>query len=91
MGDAGAPTTALTTGADDLAITRTVPRASRGFPAGGLCAVKGGVGMFVAPGARARLREAERTAFVRDEGPLVRERMKRLGIDAEDLLKRERA
>jgi hypothetical protein len=29
--------------------------------------------------------------FIRDEWPLVRERMKRLGIDAEELLKRESA
>ena len=69
----------------------TVAKAYQGFQDEGFIIVKRGVGMFVAPGARARLRESERTAFVRDEWPLVRERMKRLGIDAEDLLKRERA
>jgi len=77
--------------AEEGANPLTVAKAYQGFQDEGLIVVKRGVGMFVAPGARARLRESERATFVRDEWPLVRERMKRLGIDAEDLLKRERA
>ena len=77
--------------AEEGANPLTVAKAYQGFQDEGLIVFKRGVGMFVAPGARARLRESERATFVRDEWPLVRERMKRLGIDAEDLLKRERA
>jgi GntR family transcriptional regulator len=69
----------------------TVAKAYQGFQDEGLIVVKRGVGMFVAPGARARLRDSERATFMRDEWPAIRERMKRLGIDADDLLKRERA
>ena len=69
----------------------TVAKAYQGFQDEGLITVKRGVGMFVAPGARARLRDSERTAFVREEWPAIRERMKRLGIDADELLKAERA
>ena len=38
-----------------------------------------------------RLRESERAVFVREEWPAIRERMKRLGLDADELLKAERA
>jgi GntR family transcriptional regulator len=69
----------------------TVAKAYQGFQDEGLIVVKRGVGMFVAPGARARLRDSERGMFLREEWPAIRERMKRLGIDAEDLLKREKA
>ena len=68
----------------------TVAKAYQGFQDEGLIVVKRGVGMFVAPGARARLRDSERTTFIRDEWPAIRERMSRLGIDAGELL-RERA
>ena len=48
-------------------------------------------GMFVAPGASARLRDSERSRFVTEEWPAVRERMKRLGIDPNRLLDQETA
>ena len=35
--------------------------------------------------------ESERGAFIRQEWPAIRERMKRLGIEVDDLLKAERA
>ena len=69
----------------------TVAKAYQGFQDEGLIVVKRGVGMFVASGARARLRESERTRFVKEEWPLVRERMKRLGIEPASLIERERA
>ena len=77
--------------AEEGANPLTVAKAYQGFQDEGLIVVKRGVGMFVAPGARARLRDSERSTFIRDEWPAIRERMKRLGIDADDLLKAERA
>ena len=77
--------------ADQGANPLTVAKAYQGFQDEGLIVVKRGVGMFVAPGARTRLRESERAVFVREEWPAIRERMKRLGLDADELLKAERA
>jgi len=47
--------------------------------------------MFVAPGARARLSESERSRFLKEEWPEIRARMRRLGLDPVELLDRERA
>ena len=69
----------------------TVAKAYQGFQDDGLIVVKRGVGMFVAAGARARLRETERETFIKQEWPLIRDRMARLGIDIESLAKRETA
>ena len=77
--------------AEEGANPLTVAKAYQGFQDEGLIVVKRGVGMFVAPGARARLRDSERESFVRDEWPVIRDRMTRLGIDAEALLRKERA
>lgn len=77
--------------AEEGANPLTVAKAYQGFQDEGLIVVKRGVGMFVAPGARLRLRDSERSNFIREEWPAIRERMKRLGIDAQDLLKTERA
>jgi GntR family transcriptional regulator len=77
--------------AEEQANPLTVAKAYQGFQDEGLITVKRGVGMFVAPGARARLRDSERSRFIKDEWPLVRERMKRLGIDPVELLDKERA
>jgi GntR family transcriptional regulator len=77
--------------AEEQANPLTVAKAYQGFQDEGLVTVKRGVGLFVAQGARARLRESERKRFVDEEWPLVRERMERLGLKIEDLLERERA
>ena len=77
--------------AEQQANPLTVAKAYQGFQDEGLIVVKRGVGMFVAPGARSRLRDSERTTFIRDEWPAIRERMSRLGIDADELMKRESA
>jgi GntR family transcriptional regulator len=66
----------------------TVAKAYQGFQDEGLIIVKRGVGMFVAEGARARLRNAQRTEFMTNEWPEIRDRMSRLGIDPADLLAR---
>jgi GntR family transcriptional regulator len=77
--------------AEQSANPLTVAKAYQGFQDEGLITVRRGVGMFVAPGASARLRESERSRFVKDEWPAVRARMKRLGIDPASLLDRETA
>ena len=77
--------------AEEQANPLTVAKAYQGFQDEGLIVVKRGVGMFVAPGARARLRESERDRFVTSEWPEIRARMNRLGIDPVQLLDRERA
>jgi GntR family transcriptional regulator len=77
--------------ADEQANPLTVAKAYQGFQDEGLVTVKRGVGLFVAPGARARLRDAERKRFLTEEWPAVRERMDRLGIDPAELLEREKA
>ena len=69
----------------------TVAKAYQGFQDEGLIVVKRGVGMFVAPGARARLSESERSRFLKQEWPEIRARMQRLGISPADLLEREGA
>ena len=69
----------------------TVAKAYQGFQDEGLIIVRRGVGMFVAPGARARLMELERDRFLKVEWPAIRERMSRLGLDPAELVERERA
>ena len=77
--------------AEEQANPLTVAKAYQGFQDEGLIVVKRGVGMFVAPGARARLRDSERNRFLKEEWPEVRARMNRLGIDPTELIARERA
>jgi GntR family transcriptional regulator len=66
----------------------TVAKAYQGFQDEGFIVVKRGVGMFVAPGAAAKLRNAQRSDFISKEWPAIRDRMARLGIDPADLLAR---
>lgn len=77
--------------AEEQANPLTVAKAYQGFQDEGLIVVKRGIGMFVAPGARARLGEFERNRFLKEEWPEIRGRMRRLGIDPAKLLDRERA
>jgi GntR family transcriptional regulator len=77
--------------AEEQANPLTVAKAYQGFQDEGLIVVKRGVGLFVAPGARARLGDAERNRFLKEELPQIRARMRRLGIDPATLLDRERA
>jgi GntR family transcriptional regulator len=72
--------------AEQQANPLTVAKAYQGFQDEGLITVKRGVGMFVAQGARARLREFERDRFLKEEWPAIEGRMKRLGIDPTSLL-----
>ena len=69
----------------------TVAKAYQSFQDDGYVEVRRGVGMFVLPGAGERLRGAERTRFVAQQWPRIREHIALLGLDAADLLERERA
>jgi GntR family transcriptional regulator len=77
--------------AEEQANPLTVAKAYQGFQDEGLIVVRRGVGLFVACGARARLRDSERSRFLNEEWPAIRDRMSRLGIEAGDLLDRQRA
>jgi GntR family transcriptional regulator len=66
----------------------TVAKAYQGFQDEGFIIVKRGVGMFVAPGAAAKLRSSERDSFIKSEWPAIQNRMARLGIDPADLFQR---
>ena len=69
----------------------TVAKAYQTFQEEGLVLVKRGVGMFVAAGARAKLRTSERDRFIKGEWPEIRARMNQLGIDPVQLLSGELA
>ena len=77
--------------ADEQANPLTVAKAYQGFQDEGLVVVKRGVGLFVAAGARSRLRDSERKRFLNEEWPAIQDRMARLGLDPASLLERERA
>src|SRR5687767_12860176 len=64
----------------------TVAKAYQQFQLDGLVEVQRGVGMFIVPGAAARLRESERRAFLAEEWPALRARLERLGIAPAELL-----
>ncbi|MFN3388001.1 MAG: GntR family transcriptional regulator [Allosphingosinicella sp.] len=66
----------------------TVAKAYQTFQDEGLIVVRRGVGMFVAEGAGRRLLEAERRAFLDERWPAVAEQIRRLGLDAEELVER---
>ena len=57
----------------------------------GLVEKKRGLGMFVVDGARSKLMEEERERFLKEEWPRVMETIRRLGLDAEALLKNSTA
>jgi GntR family transcriptional regulator len=64
----------------------TVNRALQALGDEGLLESRRGLGLYVMPGARERLRVAERRRFMHDEWPRLRERLRRLGIGAEQLV-----
>ena len=63
----------------------TVAKAYQQFQVDGLIEVQRGVGMYVVPGAAARLRESERRQFIENEWPDIRARVERLGIEPAEL------
>ena len=63
----------------------TVNRALQALGDEGLLENRRGVGLYVTGGARQRLKAAERERFLNTEWPRLRERLRRLGIGAEQL------
>ena len=88
-GDGDALPSVRALAAEEGANPLTVAKAYQGFQDAGLIVVKRGVGLFVAPGARARLRATERDRFLTSEWPAIRARMTQLGIDPAALLSGE--
>jgi GntR family transcriptional regulator len=66
----------------------TVAKAYQTFQDEGFVTVRRGVGMFVAVGAGAQLRAAERERFLNERWPEIAAHIRRLGLDAEDLIER---
>jgi len=63
----------------------TVNRALQALADEGLLEARRGLGLYVMPGARERLRAVERRRFLNDEWPRLRERLRRLNIGANEL------
>ncbi len=63
----------------------TVNRALQALADAGLLEARRGIGMYVMPGARERLKAAERERFFNDEWPRLRARLRRLDIAADQL------
>jgi GntR family transcriptional regulator len=64
----------------------TVAKAYQTFQDEGLILVKRGVGMFVAEGATEKLRSAERKDFLDNRWPAIAAQIRRLRLDADDLI-----
>ena len=63
----------------------TVNRALQALTDADLLESRRGLGMFVRPGAPQRLKAAERERFLDTEWPQLRARLRRLGLNANDL------
>lgn len=77
--------------AEEGANPLTVAKAYQTFQDDGMVTVKRGVGMFVAEGATERLRAMMKEEFLTQIWPPVVAQMKRIGLDARQLLDREPA
>ena len=69
----------------------TVAKAYQSFQDDGYVEVRRGVGMFVLAGAAEKLRDAERTLFLTESWPRIRDHIGLLGLDPADLLERSDA
>lgn len=63
----------------------TVSRALQALDDDGLLEHRRGLGLYVRPGARAKLLMAERARFLENDWPGLRARLRRLGIGPQDL------
>lgn len=64
----------------------TVAKAYQLFQDQGLVEVQRGVGMYVAKGAKSRLRDLERREFLENVWPPIRQQISRIGLSPADLL-----
>ena len=69
----------------------TVNRALQALGDEGLLESRRGMGLYVMAGARERLKAVERQRFLQTEWPRLRDRLRRLGIGAEQLNWEDRA
>lgn len=69
----------------------TVNRALQALVDAGLVESRRGLGLFVLPGARERLKASERERFLQQEWPRLRDRLRRLDIGAEQLVWEDRS
>lgn len=69
----------------------TVSKAYQELQTQGLIAARRGLGLFVEPGAKEKLVEAERAAFLSEDWPRIRRHIDRLGLSTADLFERETA
>lgn len=74
--------------AEEGANPLTVAKAYQSFQDDGLVIVKRGVGMFVAEGASARLRDMLRQDFLTNIWPPVAQQIRRIGLDLDELIDR---
>jgi len=65
----------------------TVSKAYQSLVEDELVEKRRGVGMFVVDGARARLMESERKRFLREEWPRIAQRIQKLGLDLDELVR----
>lgn len=65
----------------------TVSRAYQELVDDNLVEKRRGIGMYVSEGASEKLLASERERFVREEWPAMMERIRRLGLDVEQLLR----
>jgi GntR family transcriptional regulator len=63
----------------------TVGRALQALADDGLLDARRGLGLFVRAGARDKLRELERRRFLEQEWPLLRTKLRRLGLQMDQL------
>ena len=91
FGDGDALPSVRSFAAEQGANPLTVAKAYQTFQDQDLIEVKRGIGLFVAHGARARLRQIERARFLSETWPPVKEQMDLLDIDFADLGERATA
>ncbi|HEX8400368.1 MAG TPA: GntR family transcriptional regulator [Allosphingosinicella sp.] len=88
VGDGDALPSVRSLAAEHGANPLTVAKAYQTFQDEGLIVVKRGVGMFVAPGATAKLRASARKEFLEQRWPAIAAHIRLLDLDASDLVER---
>ena len=81
------PVSVRTVAAETRVNPLTVLKAYQQLADAGVVESRRGLGMFVNAGAKALLAEGERERFLHDEWPAVAERIQRLGLSTEELLR----